>query len=139
MIVADGRFNEASIRKVLDTKYPSIMKKSNPIDVVFKDNAKFDVQNRVIGTLLAQVNNEDKKKEKAFLNQLSGAPSITDLNIGKRLQELKDFNEERVNDDDDDNNGGGVDPPPPPTVLKNPRRDIFHCHLIPPAVMMTMI
>ena len=127
IITTDGRFNEASIRKASDTKYPSVMKKSNPIDVVFKDKAKFDAQNLVIGTLLAQVNNEDKKKEKAFLNQLSGVLSITDLNIRKRLQELKDFNEGRVNDDDDDdnNNDGGIDLPPPPTALQTPRRDIF--------------
>ena len=119
LIVTDGGFNEASILKVLDTKYPSVMKKSNPIDVVFKDKVKFDAQTPVIGTLLAQVNNEDKKKEKAFLNQLSGAPSITDLNIRKQLQELNDFNKGQVNNDDDDNddnNDGGIDLPPPPTA-----------------------
>ena len=39
MAVTDGDFNNASIRRELDTKYPSVMKKSNPIDVVFKDKA----------------------------------------------------------------------------------------------------
>ena len=55
MIVTDAKFNNASVRTVLDTKYPSVMKKSNPIDVAFKDKAKFDFQNPIIGTLLTQI------------------------------------------------------------------------------------
>ena len=55
MIVTDGSFNNASIRRTLDTKYPSVMKKSNPIDVVFKDKALFDVQNPIVGSLVVQV------------------------------------------------------------------------------------
>ena len=51
MIVRDGGFNNASIRRVLDTKYPSVMKKPNPIDFMFKDKAKFDVQNPIIRSL----------------------------------------------------------------------------------------
>ena len=43
MIVTDGGFNDAAVRGEFDLKYPSIMKKPNPIDVVFKDKAKFDV------------------------------------------------------------------------------------------------
>ena len=41
MIVADVGFNDASVRRVLDAKYQSIMKKPNPIDVVFKDKASW--------------------------------------------------------------------------------------------------
>ena len=37
MIVTDGGFNDAAVRRELDLKYPSIMKKPNSIDVVFKD------------------------------------------------------------------------------------------------------
>ena len=109
------------------------MKKSNPIDAVFKDKAKFDTQIPVIGTLLAQANNEDKKRGKAFLNRLSGAPSITDLNIRKRLQGLKDFNEGRVNDNDDDNNDGGIDTLSPPNPPQIHRRDIFPSLLYTPS------
>ena len=45
MIVTDGKFNDASVRRALHTKYLLVMKKLNPIDVVFKDKAKFDMQN----------------------------------------------------------------------------------------------
>ena len=49
MIVTDGKFNNVGIRRVLDMKYLSIMKKTKP-DV--KDKAKFDTQGPVIGNLL---------------------------------------------------------------------------------------
>ena len=96
MIVTDGSFNNAFVRRVLDAKYPSIMKKPNPIDVVFKDKAKFDVQNPVIGFLVAQVQ-ENKKNEKEILNQMSRAPSTKDVCIIERLAKSKNDN----NDDDD--------------------------------------
>ena len=55
MIFTDGKINDAGIRRVLDTKYPTIMKRPNPIDVVFKDKAKFDTRNPVIGKLFSQI------------------------------------------------------------------------------------
>ena len=112
MIVTDGGFNNASVRRELDTKYPSVMKKSNPIDVVFKDKAKFDVQNPVVGSLKAQVQ-ESKKKEREYLKQISGVPSVTDIDIGKRLKELKDFNEGW---DDGDSGDDHDEPGVPPTL-----------------------
>ena len=62
MIVTDGNFNNASIRRALDTKYPSVMKKPNLIDFVFKDKAKFDVQNPIIGSLFEQITKNLKKE-----------------------------------------------------------------------------
>ena len=55
MIVTDGQFNNTSVRRVLDTNYPPVMKKSISIDAVFKDKRKFDTQNPIIGTLLAKI------------------------------------------------------------------------------------
>ena len=63
MIVTDGDFNNASVSPELDTKYPSVMKKLNPIDVVFKNKAKFDVQNPVVGSLIVQAQENKKKGE----------------------------------------------------------------------------
>ena len=53
--VTNRGFNDAAVRRELDLKYPSITKKPNPIDVVFKDKAKFDAQNPIIGSLVTQV------------------------------------------------------------------------------------
>ena len=56
MIVSiDGKLSDAVVRRQLNTKFPSVMKKLNPIDAVFKDKAKFDTQHPIIGTLLAQI------------------------------------------------------------------------------------
>ena len=71
MIVTDGKFNDASVRRALNTKYLSVMKKSNPIDVVFKDKAKCLKQNSIIGTLLTQIQS-GKTNEKAIEKQLRG-------------------------------------------------------------------
>ena len=60
------------------------MKNPNPIDIVFKDKAKFDVQNPIIGFLVAQVQ-ENKTNEKATLNQLSGVPSTKDIELAECL------------------------------------------------------
>ena len=101
MIVTDGSFNNASVSRALGTKFPSVMKKPNPV-VIFKDKSKFDAQNPVISSLITQVVDNKKK----VLHQ---APSIKDLDIEKRFQELKNFNKGRINnddDDDDDNNAG---------------------------------
>ena len=129
MAFTDGDFNNASIRRELDTKYLSVMKKSDPIDMVFKDKVQLDVQNPMVGSLIAQVQ-ENKAKVKAYLKQLSQAPLVKDTDIGRRLQELKDCNEGRVNDrnngdDNDDEDGLGVPPTsPPPQLLRTPG-DVF--------------
>ena len=53
MIVTNGKLNNAAVRRALDTKYPLVIKKKmNPIEVVFKDIAKFYTQNPIIGILL---------------------------------------------------------------------------------------
>lgn len=65
MIRTLGSFNDASIRRALDLKYPSIRKKPSPTDFAFKDQAKFDTRNPVIGSLVAQIQ-DNKKMKKLF-------------------------------------------------------------------------
>ena len=134
MIVMNGGFNDASIRRALDTKFPSIMKKPNPIEVMFKDKSKFDVQNPVVSLLITQVV-DNKKKEKEILRALDQAPSIKDLNIEKRFCDLKNFNEGRNNDEDDDNNIGqspGGNLPPLQYLSSSFRRDELSLSPTPP-------
>ena len=125
MIVTDGGFNDASIHQALNTKFPSVMKKPNPIEVMFKDKSKFDVQNPVVGSLITQVV-DNKKKEKEILRALDEVPSIKDLDIEKRFRDLKNFNEGHNNDDDDDNNIGqspGGNLPPSQYPSSSSKRD----------------
>ena len=57
MIVTDGSFNDASIRRALNTKFPSVMKKPNLIEVMFKNKSKF-------GSLITQLLITKKKKKR---------------------------------------------------------------------------
>ena len=106
MVVTDGFFNNAAVRRELDQKYPTLMKKPNPVNVIFKDKVHFDVQNPIIALLAAQVSNN----EKAIFEQIKKAPSTKDVTISERLEKLKKSNNKNNNDnddndDDDDGNG----------------------------------
>ena len=101
MIVTDGGFNNAEVRRELDLKYPTIMNKRNPVDVVFKDKAKFDVQNPIIDSLVAQVQ-ENKTNEKVILNQLNVAPSTKNIEPAERLAKLR--GETNNNNNNNNNN-----------------------------------
>ena len=110
MIVTDGDFNDASVRRALDTKFPSVMKKPTAANFMFRDKAKFDIQNPVIGTLYRQLLT-NKQKEKEELKKINEPPSIKDLELKKRLDDLtkynlgiRDDNDDEDDDDDDDNN-----------------------------------
>ena len=111
MIVTDGDFNNASIRRVLDTKYPSVMKKPNPIDFVLNDKAKFDVQNPVIGSLFEQIR---KNKRNEFARKLLKLPTtdaqketkstfekIADFSHKIRKDDVVDDDDDAVDDDED--------------------------------------
>ena len=125
MIVSDRKFNNAGIRRKLDLKYPSIMKKPTASNFLYRDLKQFDVQNPVIGGLYNQL----KIKTSDQLELLRKAPRIKDLKIRNALERLKKFNLERgaADDDDDDDILGlprgrrdeppGPPPPPPPPPL----------------------
>ena len=125
MIVSDRKFNNAGIRRKLDLKFPSIIKKPTASNFLFRDKKQFDVQNPVIGGLYNQL----KIRTSDQLKLLKKAPNIKDLKIRNALQRLKKFNLERggVDDDDDSDNDVpglprgrrdddlGLPPPPPPS------------------------
>ena len=126
MIVTDSEFNNAGVRRVLDQKYPTIMGKPTATSFIFKDKAKFDIQNPIIGNVFNEILT-DKQKEEKQLNLIKNAPSITDLNIKKRLDDLGKIREGIDDDDDDDdddnnnnNNTAGLPPPPPSPFFPTP-------------------
>ena len=101
MIVTDRKFNNVGIRRKLDKKYPSIMKKPTVSNFLFRDKKQFDLQNPVIGGLYNQL----KIRTADQLELLKKAPKIKDLKIQNALDRLKKFNLNRgAVDDDDDNN-----------------------------------
>ena len=70
----------------------------------------------MIGTLYNQVLT-NKQREKIELEAIGKAPSIKDIDIKKKLDDLNKFNlgvgDKKDDDDDDDNNDNGVLRPPP--------------------------
>ena len=108
MIVTDRRFNNVGIRRKLDKKYPSIMKKPTASNFLFRDKKQFDLQNPVIGGLYNQL----KIRQADQLKLLKTAPKIKDLKIQNALDRLKKFNLNRgaVDDDDDNNDLPGLPP-----------------------------
>ena len=60
MVVTDVFFNNAAVRRELDRNYPTLRKKPNPVNVIFKDKEHFDIQNPIIGSFAAQVSNNEK-------------------------------------------------------------------------------
>ena len=122
MIVTDRKFNNAGIRRKLDLKYPSIMRKPTASNFLFRDIKQFDVQNPVIGGLYNQLQIRTSDQ----LKLLKKAPNIKDLKIRNALERLKKFNLNKGaadDDDDDDDNIPGLPrgrrdkpsaPPPPP-------------------------
>ena len=132
MIVTDGEFNDAGVRRALDTKFPSIMHKPTATNFMFRDKAKFDIQNPVLGTLYNQLLTK-KQKEKLELDAIGKAPSVKDINIQKRLDDISKFNlgikddDNDDDDDDDDDDDGNNDsannrrlPSFPPTPPQTP-------------------
>ena len=122
MIVTDRKFNNAGIRRKLDLKYPSIIRKPTASNFLFRDKKQFDVQNPVIGGLYNQLQIRTSDQLKLLIK----APNIKDLKIRNALERLKKFNLNKgaADDDDDDNIPGlprgrrdeptAAPPPPPP-------------------------
>ena len=98
MIITDRKFNNAGIRRKLDFKYPSIVKKPTASNFLFRDKKQFDVQNPAIGGLYNQLQIRTSDQ----LKLLKKAPNIKDLKIRNALERLKKFNLERGGVDDDD-------------------------------------
>ena len=54
--MTDGKFNDALVRHVLNGKNKDAFDSSTPLNVIFKDAKKFDIQNPIIGNIISQVN-----------------------------------------------------------------------------------
>ena len=86
IISSDGKLSDMVVKRQLDAKLPSVVRKPNPIYEVFKDEAKFDTQNPIIGTLLTKIGAGKLNQQKQMKKQLETAPSIKDLRIAERLR-----------------------------------------------------
>ena len=131
LAVSHGKLNEGTKARCLselnDPKYKYFRESNNPLDVVYREKAKFDVQNPIIGDLLKQINKGKPEEDnfKQITKQLEKAPNTKDLSLQERFDKIFERDRRkndnfldpfyRGNDDDDDSLPGspGVLPPPP--------------------------
>ena len=87
--VTRGRINNTSIRQKLDLISKNILRRQNPLELVFEDISTFDAENPIIGSLLREL----YVKQKVLASDLiKGAPTPPgkDPEIQKRLDRLRD-------------------------------------------------
>ena len=52
--ITKDRINNASLRRKLDPIKKNILRKQNPLELVFQDISTFDVENPIFGSLLRE-------------------------------------------------------------------------------------
>ena len=87
LAVSHGKLNdEAAVRHVSqrdDPTYSYFRKNDNPLDIVYKQQAKVDVQNPVIGSLLKQIN-RGKQTFEGIKKTLDKRPDPRALDLEER-------------------------------------------------------
>ena len=53
--VTNGKINNASFRQKLDLISKNIIRRQNPLELVFEDISTFDVENPIVGSLLKEI------------------------------------------------------------------------------------
>ena len=91
LAVSHGKLNEGTkvrhLSELNDPKYKYFRQNNNPLDVVYKEKAKFDVQNPIIGDLLKEIN-KGKLSDDEYFKKTKTAPDIRDLDIKERFNKL---------------------------------------------------
>ena len=86
------RLNNASFRQKLDPISKNILRRQNPLELVFKDISTFDAENPIVGSLLRELD-VGKKDVASDLIKKSLRPPRLDFTIQNRLNKLKERNE----------------------------------------------
>ena len=146
LTVSRGKLNDKTVVRHIskrdDPLYNFFRKNDNPLDSVYRKEAKFDVQNPIIGSLLKQIN-KGKTTEKEITKILDKGPDPRVFDLEERYNKLigkekskkkgvidKFFGNNDDDDDDDDSSPGSpsapsappspsTDPPPPPPSLED--------------------
>ena len=131
--VTKDRINDASFRQKLDLISKNILRRQNPLELVFEDISTFDAENPIVGSLLREIDIKKKQSESDFIPSQPGK----EFQIQKRLDRLRGIGRTNFNDNNNNNNninpGGGdtnlnFNPGPPPS-LPHILLKMVHCHL----------
>ena len=122
--VTRDRINNASFRQKLDLISKNILRRQNPIELVFEDISTFDVEDPVVGSLLKELDFGKKDLASEFIKNAPGPPG-TDFVIRDRLNKLKD-RREFENNNNNNNLSPPPSPPPPPSFFLNNHHHLLH-------------
>ena len=106
--VTKDRINDASFRQKLDPISKNILRRQNPLELVFEDISTFDTENPIVGSLLREIDLNKKQTGSDFIKSLPSDPG-KEFEIKKRLDRLRGLTtlSDRKNNNNNNNNGGG--------------------------------
>ena len=111
--VTRDRINNASFRQKLDPTSKNILRRQNPLELVFEDISTFDAENPIVGSLLREIDLKKKQSDSDFIKSLPSHPG-KEFEIKKRFDRLKgmssDYYKKNSNDGGRGKNGGGGGP-----------------------------
>ena len=112
--VTRDRINNVSFRQKLDPISKNILRRQNPLELVFEDISTFEAENPIIGSLLREL---DVKEKVLASDLIKGAPTPPGKHyeIQNRLNRSKDRQEPKTN-----NNNNLSPPPSPPFFSPSP-------------------
>ena len=68
--VTRDRINDASFRQKLDPISKNILRRQNPLELVFEDISTFDAENPIVGSLLREVDIRKKQTDSDFIKSI---------------------------------------------------------------------
>ena len=86
--VTRDRINDASFRQKLDPISKNILRRQNPLELVFEDISTFDSENPIVGSLLREIDLRKKQTDSDFIRSLPSQPG-KEFEIKKRLDKLR--------------------------------------------------
>ena len=68
------RINDASFRQTLDLISKNILRRQNPLELVFEDISTFDAEDPIVGSLLREIDLKKKQSDSDFIKSLPSHP-----------------------------------------------------------------
>ena len=72
--VTQDRINDASYRQKLDPISKNILRRQNPLELVFEYISTFDAENPIVGSLLREIDIKQKQSNSDFIKSLPSHP-----------------------------------------------------------------
>ena len=82
--VTRDSINDASFRQKLDLISKNILRRQNPLELVFEDISTFDAENPIVGSLLREIDIKKKQSDSDFIKSLPSKPG-KEFEIKKKL------------------------------------------------------